>query len=405
MPRAGEPGGLVSTTSWTGFRSFLRINRRLRLCWPVLVLLLLAVSTVPADGQPAPVPAVRARAWVLVDAGTGAVIDGFNDRAPLPPASLTKLLTALVAVRALESGDSVPVSERAAAMPARKLNMKAGHLWPLRDTLHALLLSSANDAAAALAERVAGSLEGFAPVLQASAARLGLEDDPVLRDPSGFDDTSAVDGGNLVSARDLAIVVRAALADPELASAVRLREYAFAGPDGLPHRLINHNRLLRLYPGAIGMKTGYTRKAGNTLAAAASRDGRTMIVVLLGAQDMYGAASTLLDRGFASPAGAAAGRLGDRLPAVRRLPASSPLVDTTGAGLALVTGGAGADDRAGGPGLRLAATGTLSLVGTACVVRIRVLQANAARRRTRRRHPAHRIGSAARRHPHHAAST
>ncbi|HUP69021.1 MAG TPA: serine hydrolase [Acidimicrobiales bacterium] len=370
----------------------------------VLVLIPAMTPAGAAQGNPAAAPmAVQAKAWVMVDAGTGAVIEAENARIPLPPASLSKLLTALVAVRALEGDTGVPISERAAAMPARKLNMEAGEEWPLGDVLHSLLLSSANDAAAALAERVAGSLEGFATVLQASAGHLGLEDDPVLRDPAGFDDTAAVDGGNLISARDLAIVARAALAEPALASIVGLREYAFTGPDGLPHRLINHNRLLRLYPGTVGMKTGYTRKAGNTLVAAAKRDGRTMIVVLLGVEDMYGAAASLLDRGFATPAGAT-GRPVDRLPAVRRLPASSPLVDTAGAGLALPAESPAGESRAGSPALRLAATATLGLAGSACFLRVRVLRAQAGRRRTRRRHPAHPLKNA-RPNPRRVAST
>ncbi|MEO7836815.1 MAG: serine hydrolase, partial [Acidimicrobiales bacterium] len=310
-------------------------------------------------------------------------IEAGNARVALPPASLTKLLTALVAVRALKAHDSVPVSERAEATPARKLNMKAGEKWPFADTLHALLLSSANDAATALGERVAGSLEAFAPVLQSSAERLGLEDNPVLRDPAGFDDASAVGSGNLVSARDLAIVARAALAEPALASAVALREYAFTGPDGAAHRLINHNRLLRLYPGAIGMKTGFTRRAGNTLVAAARRDGRTLVVVLLGAEDMYGAATALLDRGFATRAGGA-NPLGDRLPAIRRLPASSPLVETAGAGLTFAPE-EGNEAAGPSPGLRLGAIAVLGLVGSACALRIRVLRSQARRRRARRK--------------------
>lgn len=345
-------------------------------------MLALVVAPAPLGAQTTSVPAmptVRAKAWVLVDAGRGVVIEGSNARVPLPPASLTKLLTALVAVRALDVDAVVPVSERAAATPARKLNIKPGQSWPLADSLHALLLSSANDVATALAERVAGSLEAFAPVLQRSGAVLGLEDDPVLRDPSGFDDASSVDGGNLVSARDLAIVARAALAEPEIASAVGLREYAFTGPDGVPHRLINHNRLLRLYPGTIGMKTGFTRRSGNGLIAAARRNGRTMIVVLLGADDMYGGAATLLDRGFATPPERGAG---DRLPHVRRLPGGSPVM-AAGANISLP------DDvpvpRPQGPGdLRLLASASLALVGAACVQRVRVLRAQAARRRARR---------------------
>lgn len=250
-------------------------------------------------GAPAPPPAPRA--WLLVDADTGNVIDAGNDREPLAPASLTKILTALTATAVLDDDATVPVSARAEAAPAHNLSMKAGQVWRLQDALHALLLSSANDSAVALAERAGGSVEQFATMMGTAAAALGMQDGPVLHDPAGLDGTDAAEGGNLLSARDLAIAARAVLASPELAPVVAQREYRFTGPDGTSHRLVNHNQLLRTYPGAIGMKTGYTRRAGGCLIAAARRDGRTMLAVVLHAPNTYAATTPLLDKGFATP--------------------------------------------------------------------------------------------------------
>jgi D-alanyl-D-alanine carboxypeptidase (penicillin-binding protein 5/6) len=229
------------------------------------------------------------------------MLDAGNARAPMRVASVSKLLTALVALERLPPGAEVPVSTRAEGMPARKMNMKAGQIWSLEHTLHALLLVSANDAAVALAERVSGSESEFAEEMARAGQRLGLEDEPTLVDAAGLDDEFSHAGGNLMSARDLAIVARAAIVRPEIAAIVALPEYRFAGGDGLPHRLLNHNRLLRTYPGAIGMKTGATKRAGRSLVAAARRGNRTLIAVVVGGADTYGYATLLLDRGFAAP--------------------------------------------------------------------------------------------------------
>jgi D-alanyl-D-alanine carboxypeptidase len=252
------------------------------------------------------------------------VIDGANDRALMQVASLSKIITALAVVDALDAGTDVPVSLRAEGMPARKINMKAGQVWTLEDSLASMLLSSANDAAVALAERASGSLEAFEDRLFDTAERLGLQDGPILHDPSGLDDEFSVAGGNLLSARDLAIATRAALADPRVAPVVATREYRFVGGDDINHRLINHNRLLRTYPGAVGVKTGYTKKSGRCLVAAATRDGRTMIVVVLDVYDIYGFAAAQMDRGFATPPGAGNG---EQLPA----PPAAQAPDESGA--------------------------------------------------------------------------
>lgn len=269
-----------------------------------------------AAGAPA-----RPKAWILIDADRGVVLDAGNERTPLPPASLTKLLTALVAASRLVPTDTLTVSARAAGEPAAKINMKEGQVWTFQDALYSLLLSSANDAAAAIGERVSGSLEDFSLVMQKAAAQLGLQDSPVLHDPAGLDDNFSVDGGNLLSARDLAITMRALLSQPLLAQVDATPVYEFVGPDGIHHRLGNHNQLLRTYPGAIGGKTGYTSKSGEDLVAAARRDGRTMIAVVLGAPNLWRNTSDLLDQGFASPLDSPG--TGDVLPAVH-LPADDP---------------------------------------------------------------------------------
>jgi D-alanyl-D-alanine carboxypeptidase len=284
------------------------------------LLTLLALVAPPARAQTPPPPP---RAWALVDADSGAVIEGHAERDPQLVASVFKVLTAVVVAENLPANTDVTVSSRAESMPARKINLKAGQVWKGDDLLHALLLVSANDAAVALAEATAGSLESFGGMLDATAARLGMADAPVLRDPAGLDDEFSVEGGNRISARDLAIATRAFLAYPRLTAIVGVPEYRFDGGDGNPHRLLNHNRLLTLYPGAIGIKTGYTKKAGHSLIAAASRDGRTMMAVVVGAVDPYGSASALLDKGFSTPATAEQGL--DHLPPVRTGNATDPV--------------------------------------------------------------------------------
>jgi D-alanyl-D-alanine carboxypeptidase (penicillin-binding protein 5/6) len=299
----------------------------------------------PAFAQPAttaPPPPPLPKAWIVVDADSGAVIDAGNAREAVPAASVFKLYTALLTVENLTPHTPVPISPRAEGMPARKINVKAGQVWDSDDLLHALLLVSANDAAVALAERLGGSEQGFADLMARTASALGLDDDPVLLDPSGLDDEFSYLGGNRISARDLAIITRAAMSYPQIMSIVALPDYRFQGGDGNGHRLLNHNRFLKMYEGAIGMKTGYTKKAGHTFIGAARRGDRTLIAVVLGAPDSYRSAAALLDKGFATPV-AATPETVSTPPAVRAVPASAaPWYDDPSArtGALAVLGGA-----------------------------------------------------------------
>jgi D-alanyl-D-alanine carboxypeptidase (penicillin-binding protein 5/6) len=257
-------------------------------------------EALPTTSTVAPLPPPKA--WIAIDADTGNVISAGNDHTPLPPASLTKVITALAVIYAVPPTATVPVSARAAGQPAHKISMQQGQVWTLKDSLYSLLVSSANDAAVALAERAGGTVEGFRTMFQATANAMGLVDRPVLADPAGLDGPDGVDGGNLVSARDLAIAARDLLANPTLAAIVSDDVYTFVGPDGVHHRLLNHNwNFLQTYPGAIGMKTGYTDRAGPCLITAARRSGRTMVAVVLNAPNEYTFSVGLLNQAFATP--------------------------------------------------------------------------------------------------------
>ena len=281
----------------------------------MLVTLLVALggplATPPAGATPAPTPTTAAippppNAYILVDADTGNVLAAHGERQLSYPASTIKLLTALMAVQRLPPGDLVPISALAQSMPARSMNVKAGQQWALVDLLHALLMVSANDTAVAIAERIGGgSLEGWSAIAQQTATNLGLADHPVFHDPSGLDDALfGQGGGSQISARDLAIIGRAVLARPDLLAIIQTKHYEFAGGDGIGHELNNQDPFLSIYEGAVGLKTGATDKAGRTFVGAATRNGRTMLVVLFDGVDPILSAETFLDQGFATPVAA-----------------------------------------------------------------------------------------------------
>ena len=270
------------------------------------------VAAAPLARQPLPPPP---KAYVLVDVDTGAVIEQQDSRSLRPPASTIKLLTALIASQRLTSADDIPISPVADGMPARKINVKAGQVWKYDDLMHSMLMVSANDAAVALAEKIGGgTLDGYVPIANATADRLGLVDHPILNDPAGLDDQFSNKGGDRISARDLAIVARAVMQSPDLMTLVNDRDYRFTGGDNIGHKLTNHNLFLDLYAGANGLKTGTTDLAGHTFVGSATRGGRTMLAVVFDAVDSYASAGALLDQGFATPVANEAAL--DRLPAV-----------------------------------------------------------------------------------------
>jgi D-alanyl-D-alanine carboxypeptidase (penicillin-binding protein 5/6) len=350
-----------------------------------------AEAATPVTTAPSPPPP---KAWILVDGDTGNVIDAGNARVRMPPASLTKVVTALAASQ-LPPDQPITISDRAAAAPADKLFMKPGSVWTADEMIRALLLSSANDAAIALAEQVGGSVEGFQRVMARVAQGLGMADSPILLDPAGLDGPDGVGGGNFMSARDLAIAGRALLSVPTLASIVATTVYYFDGPDNVHHRLTNHNKpFLTTYGGAIGLKTGYTSRAGGCLMAAARVNGRTMLAVVLNGANPNVTAQMLLDKGFATPVSSEDSA--ERLPAVNGDPLHNAVAAPGDSSSPAATVPAARPSRAGASTpaavgasavtptwLAAVAAGLGSLLLLAAALRMRVHHRRRRRRRTR----------------------
>lgn len=251
------------------------------------------LSTPSPSQEPPPVSAPSA---VLADLDTGQVLFERGGRIRRPIASLTKIMTALLVLERARLRDVVTVSEAAAApdgnLGQSELGLEPGERVAVEDLLHALLLQSANDAAIALAEHVSGSVERFVRLMNARARRLGMRGTH-FRSPSGLDDRGTS------TALDLVRLTRAAYRDARFARIVAERFHEIPAPGGGVRRIQNRNVLLWLYPGAVGVKTGYTRAAGYCVVAVAEREGLRLVAVVLGASgEAFSDAAALLDHGF-----------------------------------------------------------------------------------------------------------
>ena len=256
-----------------------------------------AVPGVQAAGvQEFDVPCAAA---VLIDEDSGTVLYEKNADERRPVASITKVMTLLLTFEALQAGkialgDIVPVSEHAYHMGGSQIWLEPGEQLTLQEMLKAICISSANDAAVAVAEFVAGSEPAFVDTMNARAAALGMTATH-FANACGLDEE-----GHLSSARDVAVMSREMLLHhPEV------REYCTVWMDTLRGgrtQLVNTNKLLKSYPGITGLKTGTTGKAGVCITASAERDGLRLIAVVLGAssgKERFEAAKTMLDYGFA----------------------------------------------------------------------------------------------------------
>jgi serine-type D-Ala-D-Ala carboxypeptidase (penicillin-binding protein 5/6) len=252
-------------------------------------------STLRTPAPSAQAPEIRAQAAVLVDLDTGQVLFAHNPNERRPIASLTKIMTALLVGERADPTDVVTVSDEAASgrlAGISGLGLVEGERIRVNELLYALLLQSANDAAVALAEHVSGSVDAFVDDMNARAERLGLSR-TMFASPNGLDDEG------YSSAGDLARLTRAAYRSPGFASVVATRTHAVTSLDEPPRIVQNRNVLLWLYPGAIGVKTGFTSPAGFCVVAAAEREGMRLVAVLLGEPaEPFSDAAALLNYGF-----------------------------------------------------------------------------------------------------------
>ena len=265
---------------------------------PSLVLalgLVVGWMAIPAAAASPPAPRVEAKTAVVMDAATGAVLWQRQAHRPVLVASTTKILTAIVANDHYAARKVLAVPEAAERVDGTRFGYRTG--WRIRrdQLLTTLLLVSANDAAETLAAAWPdGGRAGFLRAMQAKAAELGCTDS-TWRDPSGLDAP-----GHRASAADLAVLGRALLERPALAKLVGSRVAPYAWPGGRRTVLGNHNHFVGQGrdPGALGIKTGYTTKAGATIVAAQRRGGRTLVAVVLGSKVMYDDVRALLGYGF-----------------------------------------------------------------------------------------------------------
>jgi serine-type D-Ala-D-Ala carboxypeptidase (penicillin-binding protein 5/6) len=255
---------------------------------PALLLLTWNVDILPALAEPSP----SAVAALVMDAETGEALYEKNPHLPLPMASTTKVMTALLGVERLRPHELVEVSAYAASMAPSKIYLRPGELIRVDDLLHAILLKSANDASAALAEKISGSEAAFARLMTRRARELGALN-------THFENASGLPADDHYStAYDLAILLRYAMRRPDFAEIMQMKTASVESVAGRMWNIRNHNRLLWTFPGALGGKTGWTRASRHCYVGMVESGGRTLIVSVLASSRLWDDIQELLRYGF-----------------------------------------------------------------------------------------------------------
>ena len=247
---------------------------------------------------------VPGQSALLMDMTTGTVLYEKNAHEPLAPASVTKVMTMLLIMEAIDSGkikwdDVVTTSETAAAKGGSQIYLKVGESMTVSDMVKSIAVSSANDCACAMAEHIAGSESAFVEQMNAKAKTLGMNDTNFVNCTGLDDDEDAKN--HLTSAYDIAVMSRELMVNhPDIQKFTTIwMDTVRGGAFGLA----NTNKLVRFYPGATGLKTGFTSGAGYCLSATAQRDGLSLVAVVMGAEtskDRFAACKSMLDYGFAN---------------------------------------------------------------------------------------------------------
>ncbi len=265
-----------------------------------LMMVVLPVSVTASAAETKPVE-VKARAAVLMDQTTGRILMKMNEHEKLYPASVTKIMALLLVMEAIDNNkiqltDIVTTSPVAASKGGSQIWLKEGEQMSVDELLRATAVYSANDACTALGEYIAGSDEGFVVMMNERAAELGMKNTH-FENCTGLDDDTE---NHLTTAYDIALMSR------ELMKHELIKEYTTIWMDSLRDgktELVNTNKLIRFYNGATGLKTGTTNKAGCCVAATATRDGTSLIAVVMGADnstDRFEGAKAMLNWGFAN---------------------------------------------------------------------------------------------------------
>ncbi|NLJ34433.1 MAG: D-alanyl-D-alanine carboxypeptidase [Firmicutes bacterium] len=258
----------------------------------LFLMVLLLLCSVPAQAAKLNIVAQGA---VLMDKESGRLLFAHNPHTPLPPASTTKIMTILLGLELGQPEEIVTISRLAQYQEGSRVYLEEGEEYTLQELLYATQLASANDAAVAVAEHLAGSVEDFARLMNQRARELGAKNTNFVN-PNGLPHPE-----HRTSAYDLALITRQALQYPEYRELITTSSYPMSWPGRDEDRqLRNANKLFHIYPGADGVKTGYTTEAGHTFVGSATREGRQLISVVLGSDNssVWSDTTSLLDYGF-----------------------------------------------------------------------------------------------------------
>ncbi|CAI6057021.1 D-alanyl-D-alanine carboxypeptidase family protein [Cohnella rhizoplanae] len=260
-----------------------------------------AKESAAPSGGPQTDLAANARSAVLMDADSGTVVYEKNSHSALPPASITKIMTMLLVMEAIDDDrikltDTVSTSEYAASMGGSQIFLEPGEQMTVNDMLKGVAMASGNDASVALAEKLAGSEQEFVKMMNKRAEELGMKD-------TRFANCNGLPAaGHVSSAHDIAVMSRELLKHPEITKYTGAYQDYLRKDKEKPFWLVNTNKLVRFYPGADGLKTGFTSEAKFCLSATAKRDNLRMIVVVMGepnTKTRNAEVSKLLDYAFA----------------------------------------------------------------------------------------------------------
>ncbi len=266
----------------------------------ILLLFLLSCPVFAAE------PNVAAIGAALIDGKTGRMLWEKNGESPLAMASTTKIMTAILVLERENLEDTTIISRTAAAQPEVHMDLKEGEEWQMRDLLSAMMLRSYNDAAVALAEAVSGSVEVFCAEMTEKAAEIGAKD-TVFGTPNGLDSHLSLEEHHS-TAYDMALIAAYALENPTFREIITQPAVSVSDKTG-KHvcEVTNTDRLLREYAGALGVKTGYTNRAGHCFVGAAERDGVRLVSTVLGSgwgtagkEKKWTDTKAILDYGFAN---------------------------------------------------------------------------------------------------------
>ncbi len=270
-------------------------------CLILTILTMLSVLTPAVQAQEAEYPG---KSYLLMDAATGTILQSRNEHERLAPASVTKIMTLLLVMEAIDSGalqwtDTVTASETATAKGGSQVYLKVGETMSVEDMVKSIAVSSANDCACAMAEHLAGSESAFVEKMNARAQELGMNDTQFVN-CTGLDDSPDA-SNHRTSAYDIALMSQELLTKhPDIKKFTTIwMDSVRGGAFGLN----NTNKLIRFYSGATGLKTGFTSSAGYCLSASALRDGMELIAVVMGCEtsaDRFSTCRQLLDYGFAT---------------------------------------------------------------------------------------------------------